>query len=99
MTSSFTFVLFWFSASRSWRARRYNIQSEHEVLRLVKKYRHRVPLSLGFKRFLSVSILRMVCALPDRLRLSSSVVSTGLTPPCSGVLAAFLGALGFGLET
>lgn len=41
----------------------------------------------------------MVCALPDRLRLSSAVIAAGLTPPCSGVLAAFLGALGFGLAT
>ena len=56
-------------------------------------------LSLGLERFLSVSILRMVCALPDRLRLSSAVIAAGLTPPCSGVLAAFLGTLGFGLAT
>lgn len=31
---------------------------------------------MGLERFLSVSILRMVCALPDRLRLSSAVVSS-----------------------
>ena len=40
----------------------------------MEEYRHRVPLSRGLERFLSMSILRMACTLPDRLWLSSPVV-------------------------
>ena len=56
---------------------------------------HLMPLSLRLSRLLAMPILRMACASLDRLGLSSAVIAAGLTPPCSGVLAALLGAFGF----
>ena len=65
----------------------------------MKKYRHRVPIGLSLERFLSVSILRMVCAFPDRLWLSSPVVPAHGHAVGCWVAASVTPSFAFGLAT
>ena len=60
---------------------------------------HLMALSLGLERFLSVSILRIVRALPDHLRLSSSVVPAHGHTVGGWIAASVTPRFAFGLAT
>ena len=65
----------------------------------MEEYRHRVPLSLGLERFLSMSILRMVRTALDRLWLSSPVVPAHGHAVGGWVAASVTPSFAFGLAT